>query len=87
MLYVTNKNLYFYSPFNERTLVGHGTKIKINYSAIDHMKKAHQLLIISESIRIVLNSGGPDVIFTSFISRELCFNLIERELIAFKHAN
>jgi hypothetical protein len=34
MLYVTNRAVYFYSPFNEKTLIGYGTKIKIEFEQI-----------------------------------------------------
>jgi len=50
MLYVTDKNLYFYSPFNDKTLIGKGTKIRISYSIIDCIKKAHNALFFSKSI-------------------------------------
>ena len=32
MIYITNKALYFYSPFNDKTLIGYGTKIKITFA-------------------------------------------------------
>lgn len=86
MLYVTNRNLYFYSPFNDSTLVGHGTKNKISFSAIESIKKAHQVLLFGESIRIKVKAG-PDVVFTSFLSREVCFELIEQQILEFKKAN
>lgn len=31
MLYVTDRSLYFYSPFNDKTLFGNNTKIAIPY--------------------------------------------------------
>lgn len=31
MLYITDRACYFYSPFNNKTIIGHGTKIRIPF--------------------------------------------------------
>ena len=31
MLYITDRNIYFYSPFNSTTIIGYGTKVTIPY--------------------------------------------------------
>jgi hypothetical protein len=31
MLYITDRNIYFYSPFNSKTIIGYGTKISIPF--------------------------------------------------------
>jgi len=79
MLYVTNQNVYFYSPFNEKTLIGHGTKIKISYKSISHLKKENNLVIFPNSIRFYLDNGN-EIVFTSFVSRDTCFSLILKQL-------
>ena len=75
MLYVTDKNIYFYSPFNNKTVIGHGTKIKMSYEQISHIKKENHMLVFPNSIRFILKSS-EEVVFTSFISRDTCFSLI-----------
>ena len=78
MLYVTNKSIYFYSPFNNKTVLGHGTKIKISYGSIKKIKKETKLLVFPNSIRFSLNSG-EELLFTSFISRDTCYQLILKQ--------
>ena len=74
-MYVTNKNVFFYSPFNNKTVIGHGTKIKISYGSLKKIKKETKLLVFSNSIRFYLNSG-EEILFTSFISRDTCYQLL-----------
>jgi hypothetical protein len=87
MLYVTNKNLYFYSPFNNKTLLGGQTKLKIDYGSIVFVGKAVSILLFPNVIKIILNNGKPEVVFTSFLSRDKCFSTIEhqRQLFKAKH--
>ncbi len=54
MLYVTEKAVYFYSPFNNKTIFGHGTKIMIPYDQMTLVKKESTLLIFPNAIRFVL---------------------------------
>ena len=85
MLYVTDKNIYFYSPFNNKTVIGHGTKIKMGYDSITHIKKENHMMVFPNSIRFVLKSA-EEVVFTSFISRDTCFSLILKQLTNSGHA-
>ena len=77
MLYVTEKAVYFYSPFNHKTIFGHGTKMKIPYSSIRLIKKESTLLIFPNAIRFVLNTR-EEIGFSSFVSRDTCYSLILR---------
>ena len=79
MIYVTNKHVYFYSPFNKKTMLGRGTKIKMSYDAISHIKKESAILVFPNSIRFVLKSS-EEICFTSFVSRDTCFSLILKQL-------
>lgn len=84
MLYVTQLNVYFYSPFNKKTVIGHGTKIKISYESLSQIRKHSHLLIFPNSIRFELKSG-EDITFTSFVSRDTCFSLILMQLTNANH--
>lgn len=79
MMYVTNKNVYFYSPFNKKTMIGRGTKIKMSYEAISLIKKESAILVFPNSIRFILKST-EELVFTSFVSRDTCYNLILKQL-------
>ena len=78
MLYVTEKAVYFFSPFNNKTIFGHGTKTRIPYEAINILKKESTLLIFKNAIRFILNSR-EEITFTSFVSRDTCYSLILRQ--------
>ena len=75
MLYVTNRAVYFYSPFNEKTLIGYGTKIKIEFEQIADMKKETSMIIFHNSLKFV-HMDASEITFTSFVSRDSCFLLI-----------
>ena len=79
MLYITNKNVYFYSPFNKKTMLGRGTKIKMSYDAIQHIKKESAILVFPNSIRFILKNKD-ELLFTSFVSRDTCFALLMKQL-------
>ena len=51
MIYVTNNAVYFYSPFNEKTLIGYGTKIKIEFDTISDMHKERSMMIFENIIK------------------------------------
>ena len=78
VLYVTEKAVYFYSPFNNKTIFGHGSKIKIPFSAVRLVKKESTLLIFQNAIRFVLGTA-EEVVFASFVSRDTCYSLILRQ--------
>ena len=78
MLYVTEKAVYFYSPFNNKTIFGHGTKIKIPYDSMTLIKKESTLLIFPNAIRFVLKTR-EEIVFASFVSRDTCYSLVLRQ--------
>lgn len=57
MLYVTNRAVYFYTPFHAKTLIGGGSKIYLPHRQIKTIKKENQLLVFKTALRIVLKSG------------------------------
>ena len=83
--YVTEKAVYFYSPFNNKTIFGHGTKIKIPYSSIRLIKKENTLVIFPNAIRFVLNTH-EEIVLASFISRDTCYSLILRQFAIAGHS-
>mmetsp|Transcript_1732 Transcript_1732/g.2417 ORF Transcript_1732/g.2417 Transcript_1732/m.2417 type:complete len:118 (-) Transcript_1732:1886-2239(-) len=85
VLYVTNRAVYFYSPFNNKTIFGHGTKIKIPYKAVRLVKKESTLLIFPNAIRFVLASR-EEIVFASFVSRDTCYSLVLRQLAIANHS-
>lgn len=85
MLYVTERAVYFYSPFNNKTIFGHGTKIKFPYEAVKLLKKESTLLIFPNAIRFVLNSR-EEIVFASFVSRDTCYSLILRQFSIAGHS-
>ena len=78
MAYVTEKAVYFYSPFNNKTIFGHGTKIKIPYSSIRLIKKESTMFIFPNAIRFVLNTH-EEIVLASFVSRDTCYSLMLRQ--------
>ena len=76
-MYVTEKNVYFFSPFNNKTIFGHGTKVKIPYDSIRLIKKESTLFIFPNAVRFVLQSA-EEIVFASFVSRDTCYSLILR---------
>ena len=78
MLYVTERAAYFYSPFNNKSIFGHGTKIKIPYKSIRLVKKETTLLIFPNAIRFVMKSR-EEIVLASFVSRDTCYSLILRQ--------
>ena len=85
MAYVTEKAVYFYSPFNNKTIFGHGTKIRIPYSSIRLIKKESTLLIFPNAIRFVLKSH-EEIVLASFVSRDTCYSLILRQFAIAGHS-
>lgn len=78
MAYVTDQAVYFYSPFNNKTIFGHGTKIRIPYSSIRLVKKESTLVIFPNAIRFVLKTH-EEIVLASFVSRDTCYSLILRQ--------
>ncbi len=57
MLYLAKSSIYFYSPFNEKTLLGYGSKIHILYNDLQCIKKETAMLIFPNAIRFIFKSG------------------------------
>jgi hypothetical protein len=57
MMYVTDRCAYFYSPFNNKTVIGHGTKVRIPYRGMKEIKKESSLVVFPNAIRFLLKSG------------------------------
>jgi len=57
MLYVTNRNIYFYTPLNSKMGIGYGTKVTIPYLQLNEIKKVDSMLIFKTSIKLYLKSG------------------------------
>jgi hypothetical protein len=75
MMYVTNLSVYFFSPFNPKTLLGRGSKLTFNYDAISDIKKETTLVVFNDAIRFSFKSGGS-FLFRSYIHRDTCFSMI-----------
>lgn len=75
---MSNKALYFYSYFNDSTLLGGETKIRINYSEITEIRKAALAGFFDNSIKLKL--GDLKLFMTSFISRDECYSLILKQM-------
>ena len=80
-VYVSNEAIYFYSLFNDKSLIkrGKATKFRLPYENMIDIQKAKNAKIFDNSIRIIL-SENKRVFLTSFINRNNCYNL----MIAFK---
>jgi GRAM domain len=57
MLYLTNRACYFYSPFNVKTLLGQGSKIKIPLVDLKSIKKETSFLVFPNALRFIFKSG------------------------------
>jgi hypothetical protein len=75
MLYLTDKSCYFYSPFNEKTIVGQGSKIQIRFTELKSIKKETTLFVFHNAIRFTYKNGYQ-ALFRSFLSRDTCFSFI-----------
>ena len=75
MLYLTDKSCYFYSPFNEKTIVGQGSKIQIRFTELKSIKKESTWVVFPNAIRFTYKNGYQ-ALFRSFLSRDTCFSVI-----------
>ncbi len=74
-LYLTDRCCYFYSPFNSKTLLGKGSKLRIKLSDLEAVKMETTLLFFANTLRFFYKSG-EQIVFTSFLSRDSCYNQI-----------
>jgi hypothetical protein len=82
-VYLTENHLCFYSKFNDKTLFGKSTRLKIPYTQFTLLKKENGALMLPNSIKIgeiqTSADGTEQEVFhvlTSFIWRDDCFSLI-----------
>ena len=75
----------FYSKWNDRTVFGKGTRLKINYTAFSQLKKESGALMLPNSIKIAevypTQDGGSKEVehnLTSFIFRDDCYSLLQQ---------
>lgn len=84
-IYVTERAVYFYSPFNDQTVFGgNGTEIMISYDAVSRISKETTLRIFPNAIRFTFDSHlvleeEEELVFTSFLSRDACYDLVMRQ--------
>ena len=77
-LFVSNQALYFHSYLNDKHLFfGKHTKLKLPYEDIQFIIKNKLAQIIDNSIMIKLQNGFK-LQLTSFVKRDICFDLIFR---------
>lgn len=80
-LYVTNKALCFTSFFaNSILLFGKSTKILIPFADIKQVEKQYNAMIFDNSILVKTRSPERSFFFTSFLQRDVCFDVIKREV-------
>ena len=81
---LTETYICFYSKFNDKTLFGKSTRIKVPYTSLTLLKKEHGALMLPNSIRILCLVTGEDgkekeipYVWTSYINRDECFQLLQ----------
>lgn len=92
-MFLTDQRVYFYSKFNRKTIIGKSTKIALNYSQIKDVIKESNFLTLPNMIRISMKRANqeqdprarPDelkteYLFTSFIHRDDCYELIKSQI-------
>jgi len=72
---LTDRCCYFYSPFNSKTILGKGSKLRIKLSDLEAVKMETTLIFFANSLRFFYKSG-EQIVFTSFLSRDSCYNQI-----------
>jgi hypothetical protein len=83
-LYVTSKKVAFRSMFNNKTFFG-TTKLIIPIEEIERVEKKYNLLIFDNSLQIVTKKSK--LFFTSFVSRDQCYNVISELVKDYKKKN
>ena len=79
-IYITNKRLCFYSPFNDKNIFFQSTFIQIPKDQILKIQKKHNAKIFDNSIEIT-KTNLETLFFTSFVSRNQCYNLMVSNLL------
>jgi len=86
---LTDQRIYFYSKINRDTLIGKSSKLVLDYSQIKTIRKENNTLFLPNMIRVIMKFKSQDndprtkvedlqneYIFTSFLHRDDCFNII-----------
>jgi len=79
-LYITNKRICFYSPFNDKNIFFTSTFLNIPKEEILKIEKKHNAKIFDNSIEIT-KKNLETVFLTSFVSRNQCYDLMVSYLI------
>lgn len=81
ILYITSKGIKFISFFNKTTFLGK-TVLFVPFDEINEIEKAKYLKIFDNSLKIITKRG--ELLFTSFVNREQCFNEVVNEYKQYK---
>ena len=73
VLYITNKKLFFYSWFNNKTLFG-ATKMLIPMNDVLKIEKKYNCKIFDNSI--LITTKITELFFTSFVFRDKCYDIV-----------
>jgi len=82
-LYVTNRNLFFHSYFNDKTIFGKETKYLVSFKNIQSIEKKYNAVVFDNSIGVV-TKDKKGIFFTSFVYRDQAFTLIQNLLDQFR---
>jgi len=81
---LTENNICFYSKFNDKTLFGKSTRVRVPYIAITSLKKTRGALALPNSITITCmitneNNAEEEITheWTSYMNRDACWQLIQ----------
>ena len=81
---LTENNICFYSKFNDKTLFGKSTRVRVPYKSITSMKKTPGALRLPNSITmtcIITNEDNSEEEitheWTSYLNRDACFTLLQ----------
>jgi len=82
-MYLTEDHICFYSKWNDKTLFGKSTRVKIPYSGIRLINKATGVLLLPNTIKVieaVTEENGSitekEHEFTSYLWRDDCYVLL-----------
>lgn len=83
-IYITTKKVVFRSWFNSKTLFG-STILKIPYTELESISKSYYLKIFDNSIKLLTKKG--ELLFTSFVNRDKCYDLLVANYNEFRDNN
>ena len=77
-MYITASMVAFYSHFNSSTILGRETIITVPINSIEKIKKLKTVFIFDNSLSLATDK--QEYFFTSFMSRDEAFNILEKLL-------